>query len=374
MVKISIIIPVYNAEMFIEQAIQSVLAQTLSDYELIIVNDGSTDNSGNIIRKYMVDPRVKYYFQDNFGESYARNVGLKKAIGEYIAFLDADDIYSIEKLEKQILFLNTHQQYDAVYNDAICIDVNGNEIGYLKSEEKIEDSKNLLAYILYRQIIPASASMMFRRKSIQDIYYPEEYRFAEDYAFILKVAEKCRIGYLNEPLYFYRRHNNNLTVNHQKQVESENDIVRSLGLEKITKIVMESNYSLKEKEILLVKILMKINEWHNSLAVLERVRKKDWDYYYLSSIIHYKLNNINKSIKSLEKSLEIECTAEALNNLGCCYAKVGLCKKAIKYFESASELRENYNDPLYNLTAIVEKRDLKITERKLRKELTIYKG
>ncbi len=88
---VSIILPAYNAAPFIEEAVNSVLQQTHENWELLIIDDGSTDETSSIIKKYLGDTRVKYYSQVNRGVSAARNLGLVKAVGNYICFLDADD-------------------------------------------------------------------------------------------------------------------------------------------------------------------------------------------------------------------------------------------------------------------------------------------
>ena len=106
---ISVIIPAYNAQDFIQKALDSVLAQSYSHYEVLIVNDGSTDNTEALVKTYH-DPRVKLISQSNGGLSNARNTGIKNAKGNYLAFLDADDYWIAEKLEKQIEILRRHPE------------------------------------------------------------------------------------------------------------------------------------------------------------------------------------------------------------------------------------------------------------------------
>lgn len=99
---VSIIVPAYNAEDYIGETIQSVLKQSYENWELLLVDDESTDGTKEIIQKYLNDPRIKYFYKKNGGQGSARNLGIKKARGDYLAFLDADDLWDVDKLKTQI--------------------------------------------------------------------------------------------------------------------------------------------------------------------------------------------------------------------------------------------------------------------------------
>lgn len=114
MPKVSIIIPTYNSAKYIHDAIESVLNQTYQDFEIIVMDDGSIDNTKKVLRSYIESKKIRYFYQKNKGPSAARNKGIREAKGEYIAFLGADDIWHKKKLEKSINFMN-------IYNfDWIC--------------------------------------------------------------------------------------------------------------------------------------------------------------------------------------------------------------------------------------------------------------
>ena len=99
---VSIIMPTYNSSRWISDSIQSVLDQYYEQWELLIVDDGSTDNTKNIVKDFLNDKRIKYYYQENYGPATARNIGISKASGKYLAFLDSDDIWKPNKLELQL--------------------------------------------------------------------------------------------------------------------------------------------------------------------------------------------------------------------------------------------------------------------------------
>lgn len=369
---VSIIIPVYNCEKYIVEAIESVLQQTYRNFEILIINDGSIDNTEKKIEKYKNNSKVRYYYKTNGGEASARNFGLAKAKGEYITFLDADDLYSKDKIEKQLSIFMSKPTIDVVYNDVFLIDEQSNKIGILKSEKIISEPSNFLAQILFRQIVPASASIMLRRKCIDDIRFPENLKHAVDYAFIIQLAMNFNFFYLEETIYSYRRHTNNLTNNHLNQVKCEKEIVTSLGIKKIKNIVCNTTYPEIEKVILLVKILLKIEKYEDALEEINKIHSDDWEYYFITGVLFYFLKEYKKAIFNFELSKDIEERAETINNLGCCYYKQNNFKQAEIYFIKASKLRNLYNDPVNNLKAIQLEGNVKITERVLRKQLTNY--
>lgn len=371
--KVSIIIPSYNAENYIVEAINSILEQTINVFEVFIIDDGSTDNTKKVIETNFNDSRIKYFYKENGGEASARNCGLEKAQGEFIAFLDADDLYAPNKIENQLAILKKNPNIDVVYNDVILVDDNTQEIGLLKSEEIFENQADFYANILYRQVIPASASMMLRKKCIEEsnARFPEHFSHAVDYAFILQLAEKYNFYYIPEKLYYYRRHSGNLTNSHLLQVECEKNIIKSLGVEKIKQIVMETSHSDIEKAILLSKILLKINEYEAAFKELCKVKFDTWEYAFIKGVILYRLSNYSEATLAFVESISYEPREESYNNLGCCYVHLGNIDEANQYFRKAIELNQQYNDPIFNMDYL-HIDSLKLTEKKLRKKLMNY--
>lgn len=122
---VTIIIPTFNREKYIGSVVRSVLNQTFQNFEIIIVDDGSSDGTRAIIEEFYSD-KIIYVYQENKGRSHARNLALEMARGEYIAFLDSDDIYLPRKLELQVNFLDVNQDFSMLYTAAACIDGEGN--------------------------------------------------------------------------------------------------------------------------------------------------------------------------------------------------------------------------------------------------------
>ncbi len=191
---VSIIIPTYNREKTLLRAIKSVLNQEYDRYEIIIVDDGSTDNTRNIIESYLKNENIFYIFQKNKGVCAARNLGIEKANGEYIALLDSDDEFSPDKLSIQI---NIMKASNSIFSVSNCAIINENQStknkynnNFLVSEEQVINNE-----------IPLSASLMLFRKDLcREFLFDEELPTANDLDFILRVLTKNRILFIKDEL------------------------------------------------------------------------------------------------------------------------------------------------------------------------------
>lgn len=201
MVSVSIIIPTYNRRNLIGKAIDSVLAQSWPDYELIIVDDGSTDATGEYISRKYPDPRIHYYYQPNKGQNFARNLGLSKATGEFLCFLDSDDLWPDNKLEISLTAFQEHPDVDIVYGDEIIIDEQGNELG----KERIKRYSGMVSAKLIVDNFVGMSAAMVRTDAVRKIGgMDEKIKVADDYSLWLRLSSSCRFYYLEEPLGYYR--------------------------------------------------------------------------------------------------------------------------------------------------------------------------
>lgn len=196
---VSIIVPVYNAEQYLENAIYSVLNQSFKDWELILIDDGSKDKSGLICDKYEKnDKRIRVFHQPNKGVSSARNLGIKNAEGTWIEFLDSDDFLVNDYLDKM---LSNTEDVDMVvctmrnYPDNIVIEVPN--LLYSNVEETAKDFE-----LLYNSGFYNSPTTKLYKKSKLESYFPEDMSLGEDLVFNLKYMRKCNgIRLVAEPLY-----------------------------------------------------------------------------------------------------------------------------------------------------------------------------
>jgi teichuronic acid biosynthesis len=196
---VSIIMPSYNTAKYIAESIQSVLDQTYKNWELIIVDDFSTDNTDEIVRPFLVDERIHYLKNElNSGAAVSRNRALREAKGRWIAFLDSDDLWMPEKLEKQISFMETND-YSFSYTEYEEIDVNGNKTGvYVTGPKKITKAG------MFNYCWPGCLTVMYDKEVIGLIQIVD-IKKNNDYAMWLKACRKANCYLLDEELSKYRR-------------------------------------------------------------------------------------------------------------------------------------------------------------------------
>ncbi len=201
---ISVIIPTYNRAKYLPRAIESVLSQSFKPLEIIIVDDGSIDDTKSVVSRYPVG----YIYQENSGVSSARNGGVKEAKGEWVAFLDSDDEWDRDKLLKQIAFHRTNPDILFSHTNERWIRDN-REIKYSKRLKKPEGfcfEDNLSACKI------AASSVLVHKKIFEDVgYFDESLRVCEDYEFWLRVSLSHKIGLVKDKLITKYAHNSQLS-------------------------------------------------------------------------------------------------------------------------------------------------------------------
>jgi teichuronic acid biosynthesis glycosyltransferase TuaG len=218
---VSIIMPAYNAEKYISEAVESVLSQTYQHWELLIINDGSTDQTENIARKYAEkDPRIVLINQANKKLAVARNTGIQSAKGEWIAFLDSDDLWVENKLELQLDSADKNPEVDLIFTD-----------GYIfENEDKntrkpygiisgIFQGKEMYVLLYERNWVPV-LSVLVRKSIVDKVGLQDEHPYihygCEDFDYWLRMAKNGAVFLgLSEKLFYYRRHSNNMSRNVQ---------------------------------------------------------------------------------------------------------------------------------------------------------------
>ena len=207
--QVSVVIPVWNGERHLKQAIESILAQDFLNFELIIIDDGSTDDSGRIAATFAHDKRVIIRTQENAGVVSARNHGLQIAKGEFVAFLDADDIAKPDRLSKQVAYLQANPEVAVVGSHITYI---SDEAGELRTQE-FPSNPDLVAMALENGNPLAQPAVMLRKSMAMAVGgYRAAFRLgAEDYDLWLRLSEKHPLANLPEVLTFYRIHPDSLT-------------------------------------------------------------------------------------------------------------------------------------------------------------------
>lgn len=196
---VSIIMPSYNTAEYIAETIQSVQAQSYTDWELIIVDDCSTDNTDDIVKPYLIDKRIVYIKNEkNSGAALSRNRALRKAKGKWIAFLDSDDLWTPDKLEKQIHFMLAHNCHFS-YTNYFEIDAEGKLNGI-----KVTGPKRITKCGMYNYCWPGCLTVMYDA-DVVGLIQIADIRKNNDYAMWLKVCDKANCYLLEEELALYRR-------------------------------------------------------------------------------------------------------------------------------------------------------------------------
>lgn len=282
MVKVSVIVPIYNSEKYLKKCIDSLVSQTLSDMEFILINDGSTDSSDSIINSYN-DSRIKYFKRSNHGIGATRNFGIDHANGEFIGFLDSDDYVEPDMYEKLY-----NECIDRNLDIVICDHFieNGSNISVKNfidfNDTSLDDMPSLLLDI---NLAPWN-KIYSKRILSSDTYYPVGVKYEDTPWVALMFSRASKIGKLNEPLYHYIVHDNSQTT-----VVDE----RVFDIFKITDLLFESlgnNEKIKSSVDDLVIYLITI------YTISQRYLKNRKDR---NKFIDYAFDYLNKKIPNFKK-------------------------------------------------------------------------
>lgn len=216
---ISVVIPAYNHERYIGYALESVLGQTCQDFELIVVNDGSTDQTEDVVLGYD-DPRIRYYYQENQDAFNTINRGISLANGTYVAILNSDDIYDVSRLQ---VLVDNCQQHDklCLFSDVIAIDDENNEfsdsdfgwnIWHKKNRDFYFSCRDLYTAFLHGNFMVTTSNLFMTRAAANDVGPFCSLRYLHDYDFIFRMIARFgnQVGYLHDQkLLYYRIHGGN---------------------------------------------------------------------------------------------------------------------------------------------------------------------
>jgi glycosyltransferase involved in cell wall biosynthesis len=210
MVRISVIIPAYNAAKTIEETIQSVFAQTFQNFEIILVDDGSFDDTLRVLERF-IDPRLHIFSFANAGVSVSRNRGTKLACGEFIAFLDADDLWTPCKLALQLEALEANPRASLAYSWVDCIDSEGNLTG---GGARIQETENLYRTLLLANILQTASNPLIRRSALaESLGFDETLSGGEEWELYLRISRHHSASVVSKVQIFYRQHPNSSSTN-----------------------------------------------------------------------------------------------------------------------------------------------------------------
>jgi len=226
---VSVIIPTFNRSQYITEALDSVLDQTFTDYEILVIDDGSIDNTKEVLTHYM--NKITYIYQENQGVSAARNTGIQHAHGKYIAFLDSDDMWLPIKLEKQVAILDEHSDIALVYTNVGYCDSNG-EILKFSNKSKLFQSGYIPEKVLLWKVNCGYLQTWLIRKSCFDEVglLDTSFKMSEDREISVRIALKYKICGLKEPLTIQRQHSPSQRLGRSPAEEREHYYFKFLDL------------------------------------------------------------------------------------------------------------------------------------------------
>ncbi len=272
MPKVSVIIPTYNREEYICETIQSVLSQTFKDFEIIVIDDGSTDNTKKKLEAF--GSKIKLIEQKNSERAIARNNGVQNSSGEYIAFIDSDDLWINTKLEKQVEVLDNLKDIILTYSQCLRVDSQSNQRKTAKRQLQ-GYSGTIFEDLLFRNFIVSPTPLIRRTSFEQTSGFQTKYIPYEDWEFWLRLSLLGEFYFLSEPLAYYRIHP-------QQSVQRTS----AEKIERVTTLLLEDSFKLKDIN----------NEIKNKSLGLANLR---FCYWYIRT------NDINTAKEKIKKAIEL---------------------------------------------------------------------
>jgi glycosyltransferase involved in cell wall biosynthesis len=281
--RVSINLCCYNSEKYLRETLNSIVNQTYKDWQLVVINDGSSDSTESIIYEYIKQGHpIIYRYQENKGLGHSRNEALKYSQGEYIAFIDHDDIWLMDKLQKQVSILENNPEAGFIYGNYYIMKGN-RKILVLRTQQP---QGNVFGHFLYRYPV-AIVTTMIRKKAIagSEDFFDTNLSLAEDFDFFLRLLYKSRAIYQNEPVAIYRVHPGMNSIKFMEQWPDEMAYV----LKKFGSLYkdFEKNYpdvlsnSKLEQEYSRAKMLMRKGDLRGARIRIKPYRLLSAKYFFL---------------------------------------------------------------------------------------------
>ncbi|OGU33964.1 MAG: hypothetical protein A2068_05365 [Ignavibacteria bacterium GWB2_35_6b] len=219
---ISICVPTYNQAHLIKDGLQSAINQTYQNIEIIVVDDGSEDNTKEIVNSFQ-SSKIKYVFKEHTNAADTRNKAIKEAKGEFIFWLDSDDVLDLRIIEEYIAVYNNYPDADIFYSNLYCIDLTGKLLHLFEYEDYYNNNQKMIQFLFKGQPIPNPGTMI--NKKVFDVtgLFNTEFKRAHDYEFFTRLVllNKFKTKHINKLMYTYRIHENNITLNTSGKINFE---------------------------------------------------------------------------------------------------------------------------------------------------------
>jgi glycosyltransferase involved in cell wall biosynthesis len=222
---VSINLCCYNSEKYLRETLDSIVNQTYKDWELVIINDGSSDSTESIIQEYINQGYpIGYHYQKNRGLSYSRNEALKRSQGEYIAFIDHDDLWMPEKLDKQVSFFKSNSEIDFLYSNFYMMDQDKGKKSF--AHKKLQPSGFVFEHFLYRYPVGILTALV-RKPAFDKLeeLFDVRLKLSEEYDVFMRILYAAQASYIATPLAVYRIHSNMLSLRFMERYPGETEYV-----------------------------------------------------------------------------------------------------------------------------------------------------
>ena len=351
MAQVSIVIPNYNRGRYLTACMESVLAQTQSKTEIIVVDDGSTDSSREILAGFA--DKITLIEQDHRGAAVARNTALQAAGGDFIAFLNSDDVAEPERIELQLKALSDNGEAGLVFCDLKFIDAEGRPVGDIYTHDDFSRS-TFFASMLERNRIGSSSAVMVRRSILDKTgLFAEDIDRKEDYDLWLRFLSIADVEYVPRPLVTVRVGTGRTIYGRDSLSGSHARALSQFPLIEIQRALAGKYTHPFQIQLAYARILLKIDQHAQLLHILGELlelQPANFDAHFLQGCYYLKSKNYRTALQNFNRCLEIERDVpELLNNIGVCHAIIGDNLDAGKAFEKAAKLKSGYYDPVINL-------------------------
>jgi len=370
--KVSIVIATYNRAYCLGEAIESALAQTLPVAEILIIDDGSTDNTAEVVSSFNSD-KLRYLKKENGGLSDARNWGVRESAGDSVIWLDDDDLLLPHAHEAYIDELSRDPNIDIVYGNYRLVDVDGNELCVWKCDDFYRNNAFYISRLLIGRRIPHGGSMW--HKSVYEKYgmYDLAFKRASDYDLFARIAPHVSFKNAGSIVYVYKIHDTNMScperkTNYVPELTVVNRVLKRFSLKELFPAFDWSNEKVSRAKayITIGNVFAKYNEYdtaydymEGNIEILEKHREitsEDLPWAYISmGNIYLHREDYPEALVYFNKSIEAEKTARGYYKLAVVYNKMGDDEKAEHYYKKTLELAPNHKAAraeLYNIVTL----------------------
>jgi glycosyltransferase involved in cell wall biosynthesis len=358
--KISAVMAVYNREKYLKEAIDSVLNQSYENWELVIVNDGSTDNSHNICKEYLekYPQKIKYInMNKNGGAGNSFYTGVENSSGKYITFVGSDDIQLRDKFKISLEFLEKNPNIDMIFSNYETMSGEGIRTGRkLTWPSNISDDNTLLDRELRRNYMYSGLCVI---KNSKDVVFDRKLRYSEDYDLFLRLVYKgYKAFFIDETLALVRIHDNNISARYEETNEAVKYILNKYNIEELYKKL--TFYGLNHNRIYntLGIVSMLRQEYTKALSYLNKfnfnnyINQDLYDNLFYKATMYYYLGEYNKSKECLENVEQYVEEATIFNNIAVVNSILENYNTVEQYLLKALELEPLYMDAKINLESL----------------------